>query len=174
MDDNNEEMNRIRHEIKDCFKELGLPILKEIIDNEGEAIIGTRIDSNRFSMFLEAVCSPTDAEVKIKAGFPGAFTAEDYFGLYQVLNLINGQWMDIAHFALNPSEGDILFRATVNMSDSGFSRKQLPISLVRLITHGMEWFDILLRVANTEQCPLKELKSAIDEMHQKRLEGRKE
>jgi hypothetical protein len=174
MNDKNQEVRNSMDMIKNSFKEMGLPVLSETENEEGIGVIGTQIDTNLFSMFVEVACGRTSSELEIKVGFSVVLTADNYFGLLQVLNIINGHLMDIGHFAVNPSDGDISFQTSVEISDKDLRSNLIINSLVRLISQGIEFFGLLLRLAEANQCPLTELRTAINEMYEKAFKGGKE
>jgi hypothetical protein len=174
MKENNQEVRRTINIIKNSFNELKIPVLKETVNKQGMGVVKTEIDDDSYRMFLEVVCRPNDTNVNIKAGFSVAFTFNDDFGFCQIMNLINGQLMDIGHFAVNLSTGEIFLQTGLDISDKDSSQKQLIYTLVRLITQASSCFNMLLRVGNTDQCPLMALKAEITEMLEKRPRERKE
>ena len=174
MNKEHKEVRNTMDMIKECFNELKIPVLKENVDKQGMGVVKTEMDDDSYQMFLEVACRPTDTNVDIKAGFSVAFTPNDDFGFCQIMNLINGQLMDIGHFAVNLSTGEIFLQTSLDISDKDSSQKQLIYTLVRLITQASSCFNMLLRVGNTDKCPLTALKAAITEMLEKPTRERKE
>jgi hypothetical protein len=173
MNNQNQEVKITMDMIRSCFNELQLPILEEKLDEKGIGTFETQIGDGNFSMILDVICRPNDTQLEIKAEFSKAFDVENYAVSYMAINYINGELMDLGHFAVDTRDGGMLFRASVDISDKSSRLRQLTISLKRFINQGMHRFNALMKMANTDQCPLKELRNAISQMREEAMrEGR--
>jgi hypothetical protein len=174
MNENNQEVRKTMDMVKNCFSKLGLPVSKEIVDDAGVGVLETKIDGESFSLFLEVIFRPASTDLNIKVWFSELITVADHFGVYHMINLINGRLMNIGHLAVNLSNGAIFLLSSLDVCENHFSTKQIEDFFVRLMIQGMDCFALVLKQVNTEQCPLRGIQVAIDEMLEKYSKRRKE
>jgi hypothetical protein len=102
--------------------------------------------------------------METKITFSENLAARDQLAEYMTINAINAQLMDIGHFALRPSEGDLILQTSLVLPTQDFDSDQVSMSLVRIIHHGLDCFNLLLRMADTDGCPLKEFADGVQEL----------
>ena len=136
--------------IKSCLLELGFVGADELIgDDSGKFITG--IQDHDFGIFIEINFQADIANIKVSPDL--IFEMRDRVPFYQLLNEINLRLMDIGHFAINESDGDVFLQTSVDLSDQYFDRDQMLTTVQRISVHGLELLKLLKEMFDGDQCP---------------------
>ena len=147
--------------IKSCLLELGFIGADELIEEDSGKFI-TGIQDHDFAIFIEITFQADIANIKVNSDL--LFEMRDRVPFYQLLNEINLGLMDIGHFAINESDGDVFLQASVDLSDQYFDRDQMLKTIQRISIHGLELFKLLKEMFDGDQCPFHFLHNYIEEM----------
>jgi hypothetical protein len=166
MNSNKKTFQETVDELRSCFQELGIPVGEEIIEDE-RATFQSCLDEGTFHIDVEVVCRNgtgcLDIAMEYSKTLKDAYKRE----LQKVVSYANWQVMDIGHFALDPSNTDIWFLASVPLYGDENQREQMITTLMRVVGQALKAFNILLRMLASD--PAK----VMQELAQEKLDRRK-
>ena len=128
--------NEILEGMKSSIEGLGLQVLEEK-DGEEVSRVLSEVDLDAFKMDVNAVFFKKQDIVAIENRLPK---------IYDVLNRINRELMDIGTFSVCPPAGLILLRAAIPVPGKCLNEDQLQQSLMRLLWQGDKLYGLIARV----------------------------
>ena len=137
--------NEILEGMKSSIEALGLQVLEEK-DGEETSRVLSEVDLDAFKMDIRAVFFKKQGIVGIEISFSHAVHENRLPKIYDVLNRINRELMDIGTFSVCPPAGLILLRAAIPVPGKCLNEDQLQQSLMRLLWQGDKLYGLIARV----------------------------
>jgi hypothetical protein len=153
-------------ELKSCLQEIDIPVRKEIIVKE-EPVLLTCLNEGSFCVRIGLICRSEARGIDILMEYSQTFSKSHRTKLQRAINFANWQLMDIGHFVFDPADKRISFLASIDPYGDGSQRKQVIITLTRVIAQGLTFFKELLRMMVSD--PVK----VVDELAQDAAKQRK-
>lgn len=163
MYDNNKECKDRLDEFRSCLNEMSLPVLDPTIEN-GYGKIMTQFNILNISVFVEIAYNSGNKEAEIKIDSSLSMDNLDSFIILQILNIINGEMMDIGHICFDPYCEEVFMHTFIDFTNPNFDQNQMLILLKRFIHQGYLCFRILRRISQMSECPFKVLSDHLNAM----------
>ena len=156
MCDKNKECENILKNFKSCLNEMCLPVLDPEVNN-GFGKVETKFGILDVSVYVEIAYNSQNKIAKIKIDSSLSVDHMDTFIFLQVLNILNGQMMDIGHICLDPYCEDVFLQTSIDFSNQSFDRLMTLFILKRFLSQGHLFFRILREISQMQKCPFKVL-----------------
>ena len=163
MRDNNKECENILKEFKSCLNEMSHPVLDPKIKN-GFGKIMTNFGILDISVYLEIAYNSRRKIAEIKIDSSLSMDKSDSFILLQILNIMNGEMMDIGHICFGPYCEEVFMHTSIDFTKPNFDRSQMLILLKRFIKQGYLCFRILREISQMSKCPFEVLSDHLNTM----------
>ena len=170
MNDKRKNFQSTFENIKSCLLELGFSGADEIIEKDSGKFL-TGIQDEEFGMPIEITCKADIVNLKVSSNL--VFNVPDIIPFHQLLNELNLKLMDIGHFAINEADGDVVLQTSVDLSADNFDREQMLSTIKRIVRQGLEFFNLLKKIINGDQCHFYMLHNYIEEMREKQVKDQK-
>ena len=157
MDNNKNELKSILNSLRPCLKGLGIKVINEEIDKDA-CRVNSAIGCTGLPLSMQLAYRKGSEVIALLITSPTSKKIVNLPAISRFLNEINRWVMDIGHFCVDPSVGNICFVAAVARVDQGFCRKEIIRTIDWLSSQACSLFELLhIILESKNQCPLQTL-----------------